>query len=52
MKKARCSDAQIVGILKQAKSELPVSKLCRGNASFYKWRARFGGMGASMMSEK
>ena len=34
---------------------MPVSELCRehgmSNAIFYKWRAKFGGMDASMMSE-
>lgn len=60
MKKARYSDAQIMhcpagdvyiaerGYLKQAESGVPVSELCRehgmSNASFYKWRAKFGGM--------
>ncbi|MBL4890802.1 MAG: IS3 family transposase [Rhizobiaceae bacterium] len=55
MKKTRYSDAQIMGILKQAESGVPVSELCRehgmSNASFYKWRAKFGGMDASMISE-
>jgi len=53
MKKARYGDAQIMGILKQAESGVPDSELCRehgmSNASFYKWRAKFGGMDASMM---
>ena len=44
-----------MGILRQAESAAPVSELCRehgmSNASFYKWRAKFGGMDASMMSE-
>lgn len=55
MKNKRYSDAQIMGILKQAESGVPVSALCRehgmSNASFYKWRAKFGGMDASMISE-
>ena len=54
MKKGRFSDAQIMGILKQAGSGVPVSELCRehgmSSASFYKWRAKFGGMDASMVS--
>ena len=49
------SDAQIMGILKQAESGVPVSELCRehgmSSASFYKWRAKFGGMDASMVSQ-
>ena len=44
-----------MGILKQAESGVPVSELCREHgmisASFYKWRAKFGGMDASLMSE-
>jgi putative transposase len=55
MKNKRYSDAQIMGILKQAENGVPVSELCRehgmSNASFYKWRAKFGGMDASMISE-
>ena len=55
MKNGRYSDAQIMGILKQAKSGVPVADLCRehgmSSASFYKWRAKFGGMDASMMAE-
>ena len=50
MKTARFSDAQIMGILKQAEGGTPVSELCRvhgmSSASFYKWRAKFGGMDA------
>jgi putative transposase len=47
MKNGRYSDAQI---LKQAEGGVPVSELCRehgmSSASFYKWRAKFGGMDA------
>ena len=54
MKTSRYSDSQIMAILKQAESGIPVSDLCRehgmSNASFYKWRAKYGGMDASMMS--
>ncbi len=42
-------------ILKQAESGVPVSEPCRehgmSDASFYKCRAKFGGMDASMISE-
>ncbi|WP_419182224.1 transposase [Providencia rettgeri] len=48
MKKARFTDSQIITILKQAEAGTPVSELCRehgmSNASFYKWRSRFGGV--------
>lgn len=55
MKKSRFSDAQIMGILAQAENGVPVPELCRehgmSTASFYKWRAKFGGMDASMVSQ-
>ena len=55
MKAARFSDAQVMGILKQAEGGTPVSELCRehgmSSASFYKWRAKFGGMDASLITE-
>jgi len=54
MKKSRFTDSQIMAILKQAEAGTPVAELCRehgmSNASFYKWRSRFGGMDASMMA--
>ncbi len=53
MKKSRYSDSQILNILKQAEAGTPVSELCRehgmSSAAFYKWRAKFGGMDASLM---
>jgi putative transposase len=55
MKTARYSDAQIMGILKEAEGVTPVSELCRehgmSTASFYKWRAKFSGMDASLIAE-
>ncbi len=55
MKPSKFSESQIVGILKQAENGVPVTQLCRDNgmssASFYKWRAKFGGLDASMISE-
>ena len=55
MKNGRYSDARIMSIVKQAEGGVPVSELCRehgmSRASFYKWRAKFGGMDASMISE-
>ena len=52
MKTARKSDSQIMQILSQAGSGVPVSELCRehgmSSATFYKWRAKYGGMDTSM----
>lgn len=54
MKKSRYSDSQIISILNQAEAGTPVAELCReygmSNASFYKWRAKYGGMDASLMA--
>ena len=48
------TDSQVIAILKQAEAGTPVSELCRehgiSSASFYKWRSKFGGMGAALMS--
>ena len=53
MKTSRFSDSQIHAILKQYESGIPVTELCRehgmGQATFYKWKAKFSGMDASMM---
>jgi putative transposase len=53
MKKSRFTDSQILAILKQSEAGTPVTELCRehgmSSASFYKWRAKYGGMDASMM---
>jgi len=54
MKQSRFSDSQIIAILKQAEAGSPVPELCRehgmSSAAFYKWRSKFGGMDASLMS--
>ena len=54
MKTSRYSDSQIMAILKQAESGTPVPTLCRehgmSSATFYKWRAKYGGMDASLMA--
>ncbi len=51
----RFSEPQILAILRQSEGGVPVAELCRehgmSTASFYKWRAKYGGMDASMMSQ-
>ena len=51
MKKSRYSEEQIIGFLKQAETGMPIKELCRkggfSDATFYKWRAKFGGMEVS-----
>lgn len=53
MRNSRFTDSQIMAILKQAESGVPVPELCREHgmisASFYKWRSKYGGMDTSMM---
>ena len=55
MKTSRYSEPQILAILRQAEGGVPVAELCRehgmSDASFYKWRAKYGGMDASMVSQ-
>jgi putative transposase len=54
MKISRFTDSQIMQILKQAEAGISAPELCRehgmSSATFYKWRAKYGGMDASMMS--
>jgi putative transposase len=53
MKKSRYTDSQILAILKQNEAGTSVVDLCRehgmSDATFYKWRAKYGGMDASLM---
>jgi len=54
MKTSKFTDSQIMSILKQAEFGTPVATLCRehgmSNATFYKWRAKYGGMDASLIA--
>lgn len=46
--KKRFSEEQIIGFLKEADAGMPIKELCRkhgfSDASYYKWKAKFGGM--------
>ena len=54
MKTSRFSDSQIINVLKEAEAGKPVPELCRehgiSSVTFYKWRSKFGGMDASLMT--
>jgi putative transposase len=51
MKKSRYNETQIIGFIKEAEAGVPVVELCRrhgfSDASFYKWRAKYGWMEVS-----
>lgn len=53
MKTRKFSETQIVSILKQQDAGLKVADICRehgiSQATFYKWRSKYGGMDASML---
>ncbi len=54
MKRSRFTDSQIMEAIKRVESGLPVPELCRdlgvSSATFYKWRAKYGGMDTAMMT--
>jgi putative transposase len=51
MRKSKFSESQIVAILKEADSGIPVADVLRNHgisaATFYKWRSKYGGLEAS-----
>ena len=51
MKRSRFSEEQIIGILKEHQAGLGAQELCRkhgiSDATFYKWRSKYGGMEVS-----
>ena len=53
MKKTKFTEHQIIGILKQQDTGIKVADICRehgiSDASFYNWKAKYGGMDASQL---
>jgi len=51
MKRSRYSEEQIIRILKEAETGIPLLDLCRkygiGKSTFYKWRSKYGGLDVS-----
>ena len=54
MKRSKFTDSQIMDALKRVDAGLGVPEVCRelgiSSATFYKWRAKYGGMDTSMMA--
>jgi putative transposase len=48
MRKSKYSEEQIIGFIKQVEAGMSLKDLCRkhgfSDASFYKWRSKYGGM--------
>jgi len=48
MRKSRFTEAQIMGILGEGETGLPVAQICRqhgiGTATYYQWKSRYAGM--------
>jgi putative transposase len=53
MKKSRYSESQIVNILKEAETGIGLEELSRqhgfSKATYYKWKAQYGGMDVSSL---
>lgn len=51
MRSSRFSDEQIIGMIKEQEAGMPTADVCRkhgiSTASFYKYKAKFGGMEVS-----
>ena len=51
MKRSRFTEEQIIGLLKEHQAGMSAADLCRkhgiSDATFYKWRSRYGGMEVS-----
>ena len=51
MKRSRLTEEQIIAILREQETGVPVADLCRkhglSSPTFYKWKAKYGGLDVS-----
>jgi putative transposase len=51
MKRSRFTEEQIIGMIKEQEAGMPTAEVCRkhgvSSASFYKYKAKYGGMDVS-----
>ena len=51
MKRSRFSEEQIIAVLREQEAGVPTAEICRKHgvswATFYKWKAKFGGLDVS-----
>jgi putative transposase len=51
MRRSKYSEEQVIGILKEHDAGVSTAEICRkygvSNATFYKWRSKYGGMEVS-----
>ena len=51
MKRTRFSESQIVAIIKEGESGIPIQDICRKHnisaSSYYKWKSKYGGLEVS-----
>ena len=55
MRKSKFTESQIVGILGEGESGLPVAEVCRkhgiSNATYYQWKSKYSGMEVNQLKQ-